>query len=261
MTLSVNGVQFGYDGREVLREIGFHLKKGQILGVFGVNGAGKSTLLKLLNRVLKPHRGTVFVDEKDVASLRRIELARIMGYVPQKYTEEALTVFDAVLLGRRPHIEWGPTARDFAVVEAVFKTMRLEGCALRRVTELSGGEVQKVVIARALAQEPDVLLLDEPTSSLDMKNQIEVMTLVKEVTAERGVAVVISLHDLNLALRFADLFLMLKNGLVHCFTDRASLTPDIIGYVYGVEVILAEVHGFPVVIPLARSNGDKGDRQ
>jgi iron complex transport system ATP-binding protein len=258
MTLSVEDVQFGYNGREILRDIAFRLEKGAILGVFGVNGAGKSTLLKLLNRVLKPRKGTVLIDEKDVASLKRIELARLMGYVPQKFTEEPLTVFDAVLLGRRPHIEWGPTAKDFEVVETVIRTMGLEKHALRRVTELSGGEAQKVVIARALAQEPDVLLLDEPTSSLDMKNQLEVMTLVKAVTSARGVAVVVSLHDLNLALRFADLFLMLKNGMVHCFTDRASLTPEIIGYVYGVEVILAEVRGFPVVIPVAQSQTEEG---
>lgn len=249
MILQVNGVEFSYNSHPVLRGLSFGVARGTILGVLGVNGAGKSTLLKCINKILAPTNGCVLVDDQDVAMMSRTDIAKRVGYVPQRHGEDQLTVFDTVLLGRRPYIEWNPTQRDFEIVERVLRLMRLEKLALRPVTQLSGGEVQKVVLARALSQEPDLLLLDEPTSNLDLKNQLEVMNLVKRAVTDHGLAAIISIHDLNLALRFADQFLLLKDGVIHTLSPREGLTSTVIREVYDVDVILGDMGGYPVVIP------------
>ncbi|GBC63611.1 ABC transporter ATP-binding protein [Desulfonema ishimotonii] len=250
MKLSVAGITFAYNSHPVIRDVSFSLEPGQVLGVLGVNGAGKSTLLKCLNKILHPSGGAVFLGGKDLLKMDGAEIARHMAYVPQKYGGEQLTVFDTVLLGRKPHIRWAATHRDYEVVETVLERMGLARFALRPVLALSGGEMQKVVMARALAQEPDVLLLDEPTSNLDLKNQFEVMGLVRQVVREQKLAAVVSIHDLNLALRFADRFLMVRDHTVFSLTDRESVTREMIRDVYGVEVLLTEVEGHRVVVPL-----------
>jgi iron complex transport system ATP-binding protein len=252
MILSVAGLEFRYNSRPVLDAVSFRLAPGQVMAVLGVNGAGKSTLLKCVNRVLRPINGSVFLDGQDVLRMRRTDVAKRIGYVPQKHGDEPMTVFEAVLLGRRPHIKWAVTEADYRVVANILGLMSLEEFALRPVGSLSGGETQKVVLARALAQEPDLLLLDEPTSNLDLKNQIEVMTLVSATVRKRGLSALIALHDLNLALRFADWYLLLKDGRVHALVDRSGITPDAVHEVYGVSVVLAEIEGYPVVVPLNR---------
>lgn len=252
MILSVSGIEFAYDSRPVLDGVTFELHKGQILGVLGVNGAGKSTLLKCLNGILQVRQGTVFLDDQDIRRLRGGAIARRVGYVPQRRGEESLTVYDAILLGRRPHIRWAATRRDLEVVEGVMNLMRLEPFALRPVNDLSGGEAQKVIIARALAQEPELLLLDEPLSNLDLGSQIEVMQLMKKAVRQRDLTAILSLHDVNTALRFADRFLLLKDGHVHAFATRETLSADLIEEVYGVRVLLREIQGYPVVVPWPR---------
>lgn len=250
MTISVAGLKFNYPHHPVLQDVSFHLKKGQVLAVLGINGAGKTTLLKCLNKILSPQKGSILVDGKDIRQMTRKEVAKILGYVPQRFAEESLSVFDAVLLGRKPYIRWGATDQDYQVVEKVLKLMHLEEIALRPLSELSGGEAQKVVIARALAQEPKLLLLDEPVSNLDLKNQIEVMSLIQQVVKNQEISAIMAIHDLNLALRFADLFLLLKNGKVHTLADAASITPQVIYEVYGVQVMLQKFNGYPIVIVL-----------
>jgi iron complex transport system ATP-binding protein len=250
MILSVNGIQFSYPSRPVLRGVSFQIERRQILAVLGVNGAGKSTLLKCLNRILRPEEGSVVLNGQDLLQMKRRDVAKRLGYVPQKNGVDSLTVFDSVLLGRKPYIGWAAAENDFQVVEKILRLMHLEELALRPVGELSGGEAQKVVIARALAQEPEILLLDEPISNLDLKNQLEVMDLIVRTVKDRGLSAILSIHDLNLALRFADLFLFLKNGRVHTFADRTAVTPAVIYEVYGVRVIFQEVQGFPVMIAL-----------
>jgi iron complex transport system ATP-binding protein len=250
MILEVQGIHFQYNSRAVLKEVSFHLERGQILGILGVNGAGKSTLLKCLNRILRPRMGAVFVDGKSVLKMKGGEIARQIGYVPQKYGEESLTVFDAVLLGRKPHIRWAASEKDLQIVDQILRLMDLADFALRPVNQLSGGETQKVMIARALAQEPDLLLLDEPLSNLDLKNQLEVMRLITRAVIHQGIAVIMSVHDLNLALRFADLFLLLKDGRVHMCGGKNDLTPEVIYEVYGVRTVVQECQGYPVVIAL-----------
>jgi iron complex transport system ATP-binding protein len=167
MNLKVRGIEFSYNHHPILDGVSFDIKPGEILGVLGVNGAGKSTLLKCINRILRPRAGSILLDDQDLRKMRSGEIARHFGYVPQKYTEESITVFDAVLLGRKPYIQWSASTNDLLIVEDMLRRLHLENLALRPVDRLSGGEYQKVVIARALAQEPEILLLDEPTSNLD----------------------------------------------------------------------------------------------
>ncbi len=250
MLISAAGIEFSYNSHPVLEDIGFQLNKGQILGILGVNGAGKSTLLKCLNKVLAPQKGSVILNHEEILKMKGREIAKRMAYMPQKYFEEPLTVFDAVLLGRKPHIRWSATDKDFQIVEEILAEMNLEPFALRPVSSLSGGEMQKVVIARALAQEPKVLLLDEPTSNLDIRNQFEVMTMIRKIVQERELSAVVSIHDLNLAFRFADRFLMMRHHKVYRFIDKKDASPEMIREVYGIDVSLAEIEGHPVVVPL-----------
>ncbi len=250
MILSVNDVSFGYNSRHVLQDVTFDLPRGEILAVLGINGAGKSTLLKCINRILRPSGGSVLVEGTDVLTLKGDAVARRIGYVPQRFSEHQVTVFDAVLLGRKPHIKWAATEKDMRIVERLLTSMGLEEHALRPISTLSGGEAQKVIIARALAQEPKVLLLDEPTSSLDLRNQLEVMDLVSSFVRAAGVSAVVAIHDLNLALRFADRFLLLKDGSIHTTGPQQALTPEIIEAVYGVHSLMRIVEGFPVIIPV-----------
>jgi iron complex transport system ATP-binding protein len=250
MILSLSGVRFAYNGRPVLQDLSFEVRAGEMLALLGVNGAGKSTLLKCVNRILKPARGTVLLNSQDVHHMNRTESARCFGYVPQHQEKEEITVFDAVLLGRKPHIKWAATRRDMEIVGQTLGDTGLAPLAMRPVSTLSGGEAQKVLIARALAQEPEVLLLDEPTSNLDVKNQIEVMGLLRDVTTRKHLLTIVSIHDLNLSLRFADRFLMLKDGAVHAAVDRTSLSADMIREVYEVEMVMGEVAGHPVAVPV-----------
>ena len=223
--LTIADVQFSYDGVAVLRDMHLELGQGRIMAVLGVNGAGKSTFLKCINKILRVKKGSIRLHDRDVLMINRRDIARHMGYVPQRYEEEDLSVFDAVLLGRTPHMNWKAEKRDLEVVERIIGQMALSHIAMRPVGTLSGGEIQKVVLARALAQEPDLLLLDEPTSNLDLKNQLEVMRLVRKAVRAQGLSAVICLHDINLAFRFADLFLMMKNGSVHALGGERPLRP------------------------------------
>ncbi len=253
MILSVEGIEFSYPSAPpVLNGVNFSMESGTVSAILGINGSGKSTLLKCTNRILRPAKGVVFLDETDLHELAQTQIAKHVGYVPQKCTDSRLTVFDTVLLGRKPYIKWAATKRDIEMAEHAVRMMKLEKFVLRPVSELSGGEMQKVIIARALAQEPDVLLLDEPTSNLDLKNQVEVMNLISEVARKKKVAVMISVHDLNLALRFADVFLLLKDGVIRECGGKESITPRIIREVYEVDVVLGEVGGYSVVIPVGQ---------
>ncbi len=249
MILDVSNVKFAYNGKEVLNEITFHLVRGEMIAVIGINGSGKTTLLKCLSGILTPTSGSVRFDGADTIRMDRQQRARRIGYVPQRYVEADITVYDAVLLGRRPHMRWSVTDRDLQVAEDVIRSLHLESLALRPLSNLSGGELQKVIIGRALAQEPELLLLDEPTSNLDLKNQIEVMNMLNVISRERRLSTIVAMHDINTALRFADRLLMLKDGHVHSLIPRADITENAIRQVLGVEAILGNVDGYHVIIP------------
>ena len=237
------------DARTVLQDVSFSLDNGQCGAVLGVNGAGKSTLLKCIDRILTPQSGRVLVDGKDVSALSGHELAREVAYVSQNARASDLPVFDAVLLGRRPYIRWDATAKDREMVLSLLERMKLTHLMMRPLSHLSGGEAQKVLLARALAQEPRVLLLDEPTSNLDPRNQHEVLQLVREIAKEQGLCVITVLHDLNLAIRYSDRFLMLKDAAVYASGGVECMQPETIEAVYHMHVHLVEHRGIPVIVP------------
>lgn len=247
--LSVEHLSFSYPcGREILRDVSFAVESGSFLAVLGNNGAGKSTLLKCLDRLLRPRSGAVLLDGADLLALSPGSLARRAAFVAQENTGAALTVYETVLLGRRPYLRWGVSAEDRRVTEQVLRRLDLEALAHRELDRLSGGERQKVLLGRALAQQPRLLLLDEPTSSLDLRNQYEVLDLVRRVCREEGITAVAVLHDLNQALRFCDRFLLLRSGAVHAAGDASVVTPAALLAVYGVEAQVTRAGGEPVVV-------------
>ena len=250
MILNVQGIRFYYPGRPVLEEASFTVEKGEILAILGTNGTGKTTLLKCINRILTPAAGTVWLGDAPVHALSRNALAQKMGYVEQQRSGSRATVFNTVLLGRKPYIRWDVTQHDMAIAGQALETLGLADYALRHLDELSGGELQKVIIARALAQQPDILLMDEPTSSLDLRNQLEVLALIRQISRERGIAAVVAMHDLNLALRFADRFILLKDKTIYAAGGAEVMTPENIEAVYAVPVTIAAHNGSRVVIPL-----------
>lgn len=250
--LEINNLEFSYrSSRKILEKIEFDVENGECVAILGNNGAGKSTMLKCLNKIIAPQKGTVAVNGTDLLQLSRLEIAKNTAYVAQKNEGSRITVYDAILLGRKPFIKLSPTKRDYEIVEGIIEKLNLEDMALRLIDELSGGELQKVMIARALAQEPKVLLLDEPTSSLDLKNQIEVLQLLQKITRENQIAVVIVIHDLNLALRYCDRFLFLKDSSVFCYGGMEVMTSENISEVYQVPVAVEHYQNQSIVIPLA----------
>jgi iron complex transport system ATP-binding protein len=250
MKLTVAGIDFAYNSHPVLSDVSFALEPGKILCVLGVNGSGKSTLLKCLNRILKPQCGSVLVQGENLLHMNRTHVAQRMGYVPQRYPETRQTVYELVLMGRRPHIRWSLLPSDYERVENVINQIGITHLSTRPASDLSGGELQKVVIARALAQSPEVLLLDEPTSNLDLKNQIEVMGLIRRIVETENLSAVIAIHDLNLAVHFADLFVFLKEHRVYAAVPKKDLTAETIGEVYGIDVVLKEFDGRTIVVPV-----------
>jgi iron complex transport system ATP-binding protein len=215
----------------------------------GPNGVGKSTLLKCMDLILKPTKGAVMVEGANLSKLSKQEIAQNIGYVSQRSDGSQMTVFDAVLLGRKPHIGLLAGERDYKIVDAALKRFDLEKMQLQKINEISGGELQKVCICRAVVQEPNILLLDEPTSSLDLHNQIEILKIIQSVTKGHQTATVLTMHDINLALRFADKFVFMKDGIIHDACDACDVTPEIIENIYNVKVSIEYFKGRPYVIP------------
>ncbi|MCD6510766.1 MAG: ABC transporter ATP-binding protein [Thermoprotei archaeon] len=251
MILRVAGVCFRYGSLPVLKDVTFEVNKGEVVCILGPNGSGKTTLLRCINRLLRPYKGSVLVNERDVISLKRGEIAKIFGYVPQiEENRFPLTVFEAVMLGRKPHMGWRPSKRDFKAVSDILRDLDLEGLAMRKVSELSGGEWRKVIMARALAQEPEVLLLDEPTNHLDLKHQVEVLSLVRTLAKKKGLCVIMAMHDINLALRFSDKVIVISEGRIVFSGKVSELSPSIVERVYGIKVeVLHDGNGIPIIIP------------
>ena len=260
MKLKIKDVEFSYGSVQVLRDVCIELSESEILGVVGPNGAGKSTLLRCIDRILKPQQGSILLDEREIKEMSRMELARKMGYIPQSSAQVfPATVFDTVLMGRRPHIGWRSNEKDMKKVLETLQMLNIKSFAMRDINELSGGQQQKVFIARALTQEPDVLLLDEPTSNLDIKHQLEVMDIIKNIVRERGIAAIMAIHDLNLASRYADRIIMMNGGEIFDAGDAAAvLTPENIKHVYDVEVEVPNHGGRPYIVPVRPVNSVEG---
>ena len=250
MILDVNGIVFDYKSTEVLKGIDFTVKKNEMLTILGPNGVGKTTLLKCINAILEPKQGSVMIDGLDLMQLDKLDVAKKLGYVPQRCETGRLTAFDAILLGRTPHIRWNISDKDLKMVDAIIKKLEMQHLSLKYIDEMSGGELQKVSIARAIVQESQVLLLDEPTSSLDLRNQLEILGILKEIVRGHNVSLIMTMHDLNTALRVSDSFLFLKDGTIHAAGGPEIVTPEVINEVYGVPVHIEQIRGTPVVIPL-----------
>ena len=249
MILSVDGLSFSYPSHPVLHDVSFTIDQNDCIAILGTNGTGKSTLLKCINRILKPKAGAVLINGKCSDDLSRLDIAKNIGYVSQYQSVTKVTVFDSVLLGRKPYIKWDASANDLDIVDNALKELGLSSYAMRFTDELSGGELQKVVIARALAQQPKLFLLDEPTSSLDIKNQLDTIAVIKEVAQKQNIAVIVTMHDINLALRFANKFILMKNGKIFATGGREIITAESIEAVYDVKAAVYEINGAMIMIP------------
>ncbi len=247
--LTVEHLSYRYrSGPQVLRDVGFSLEDGQFMAILGNNGVGKSTMLKCFNRILAPDSGSVQADGEELLRLPGREIAKRMAFVAQSVPATQMTVYDMVMLGRRPYMKWGFTEEDHKIVHEAMDQLGVSHLRGRFLSQLSGGERQKVMLARALAQQPKILLLDEPTSSLDIQNQYQVLRIVRDICHDQGITAIVVIHDLNLALRFCDRFLLLRQGQVYRWGGREILDRQALWEVYGVRAQVAEVNGQSIVL-------------
>ncbi len=251
--LAVENLVCGYprDGFR-LEHVEFMVARGEIVFLLGQIGSGKSTLLKCMLGLLKPLQGRILLEGRSVHGMSERERARRIGYVPQTLVPAELTVYDTVLLGRYPRLRGlGPSREDHAIVEDILEKLGLAPLAHKRLTQLSGGQLQKTAIARALAQQPRILLLDEPTSSLDPRSKIEVMNTIQSIAKREGRTAIVASHDLLLASRYADKILLLKSGRPIGYGEpERVLSRENIRRAYGLEVELIRVKDRLVVVPL-----------
>ena len=250
--LEVRNLSVSYGKHQVLANINVTAEKGEVLGIIGPNGSGKTTLAKTINRLLKPTSGEVLIDGKNVHHMKSVEIAKHIAVVSQVFSINfEFTVEDIVLMGRTPYIKSAETPEDLKIVEDAMEKTHTSFLKGRLVTQLSGGELQRVVIARALAQQPDILLLDEPTSHLDITNQIDILNLVKQ-ESRKGMTVIAVVHDLNLAAYYCDKICLIRDGKLMSYgTPDEVITSDNIHTVYNlpVEVITNEITNSLYVIP------------
>lgn len=248
--LAACGLGFSYRvGTPVLRNVSIELAPGSFTAILGVNGCGKSTLLSCLMGLRKPDAGRVLLDGVPMGGVKRRARAQKVALVAQHSHANRLTVYDSVLVGRHPLMQGAPTEADHAVVRETLERLGLSAYSLRYADELSGGEYQKMVLARAFVQQAETLLLDEPTNNLDPANQQEVMREVRREVDERGIAACAVMHDINLAIRYCDRFLFLKDGAVDAVGGRECITPERIKRIYGMDADIIEHGGRLVVIP------------
>jgi iron complex transport system ATP-binding protein len=254
--IEVRDVKVHYRSVKALDGVSISVRGGEVLSIIGPNGAGKSTLLRVINGVLKPHLGTVLIDKTPIRDLRPKDVAKRVGYVPQGLRATGmLTVYDFVMTGRRPYVSFAPTKEDEEEVYRALEAVGISELADRALEELSGGELQRAVIARALAGDPEIMLLDEPTGNLDLKYQAELLNLIRAMRS-RGLTIIMAMHDLTQAYRISDKVLMLKNGRAFAAgRPEDVLTPDNILNVYGVPVALIKECGAIVPLLGARSAG------
>ncbi len=252
--LELADVSLGYGSRQVVRQLSFRVMPGEMLGLIGPNGCGKTSIIKAMCRVI-PHTGAIFLDGKEISAMPRKELARLLGVVPQNPSlPETFTVFEVVLMGRNPHLGLlrYESRKDLDVAWWAMVETATDALAERRMGELSGGERQRVTVARVLAQEPEAVLLDEPTANLDISHQVEILGLIRDLCRQKSLAVLVALHDLNLAAQYCDRLLLISNGQLHAEgTPWQVITPENIKGVYGTEstVYPHPVNRLPVVLP------------
>jgi iron complex transport system ATP-binding protein len=239
MPLSIKNVCFSYcSEKQILNDVSLNIENGQLVTIVGPNGSGKTTLVKCMNKIHRPSNGCIVFDELDVMRARPRQIAKKIGYVPQSSNDTMSgSVIDYILLGRRQYLSWKIRSSDLAVIMDVMQKLDIVDLANVSFSELSGGQKQKVLVARALAQEPDIFLFDEPTSNLDIKNQLEIMDLAKNIVTELHKTVVMVVHDLNMAAHYSDRVALMSNGRIISYgPPRDILTAENIKQVYEVDV-------------------------
>ncbi|MBW9116966.1 ABC transporter ATP-binding protein [Rhizobium cauense] len=257
-TLTATALRAGYGETDILHGLDLAVPPGKITAIVGANACGKSTLLRAMSRLLAPRQGHVVLDGRSVHNTPSRELARTLGLLPQSpVAPEGITVADLVSRGRHPHqrlfSRW--TRKDDEAVDRALSATKTTELAERSVDELSGGQRQRVWIAMALAQETDILLLDEPTTFLDISHQVEVLDLLSDLNHSRATTVVMVLHDLNLAARYADFLVAMREGRIHvCGAPEDVLTEDNVLDVFGLEsrIITDPTSGRPIMLPIGR---------
>jgi iron complex transport system ATP-binding protein len=253
--IAVESLSLGYGPRQVVKDINFSLPAGQMTGLVGPNGSGKSTIIKALSRVMAPQSGRVLLDGRDIREISRRELACLLGVVPQiPLLPGSFTAFEVVLMGRNPHL--GLLRYEGRHdMEIAMESMRQTGTAHlaeRRIGELSGGEIQCVVIARVLTQQPRIILMDEPTANLDVGRQIEILDLMQGLCRREGLTVGVALHDLNLAVQYCSQMVLLSGGGIRASgTPQEVVSAENIQAAYGPGSVVHWLDGLPAVLPRA----------
>ena len=253
--LAIENITLDYGQQPVIEDLSFQLHSGELLGLVGPNGCGKTSIIKSLSRVLTPGSGRILLDGKELTVISRHELARIIGVVPQNpYLPETFTVFEVVILGRNPYLGMfgAETAHDMAIVWQAMEKTDITHLAKRRIGELSGGEKQRVTIARVLAQEPQVILMDEPTANLDISQQLDILDLITGMCGEKNIAGLIAIHDLNIAAQYCTRILMLKNGQMYAEgTPGEVITAENVRKVFDTETTIYPhpENNLPMVLP------------
>lgn len=248
--LKCEDLTFRYErsGDPVLRGASLELAQGQIGIVLGKNGSGKTTLFKNLLGIHKPKSGNITFEGEDLLKMSRRERARRIAYVPQDIQFGELSVLDCVLMGRISYFGLKASEKDYIAVEKILADMELSSFAQRNVAALSGGERQKVAIARAMAQEPKLMIFDEPTGNLDIANEQLIIREAKLLAKQKHISILSSLHDLNQALAFGDRFFFMKDGIVKYACDKSGITGQIIRDIYDIDVRITEIDGQTVIL-------------
>ena len=237
MQIKIDDIEFSYSSVPVLNDITLDIDGPGFVSILGPNGVGKSTLIHCINKILEPTSGSVMIDGKDVKEISIKELAKEIGYVP--YSANAsfpLTVVDTVMMGRHPHAKWNTLDHDLDVVYDTLRMLGISHLAMRQFNELSAGQHQKVMLARGLVQEPKILLLDEPTSNLDIRHQLDVTKMLKRLSVEKGILIIMISHDINIAAKYADQVILMFQGKVYDVGAPTDvITESNLKTVYGVE--------------------------
>jgi iron complex transport system ATP-binding protein len=231
----VKNLSFSIGKKEILKSIDLELKSSGVYTILGANGAGKSTLVKLLSGLKKPSSGSIKLDDSDINSIPTSTLSSTLSYMPQSLVPPSLSVEETLLVGLNPYIKLLPSKDVRERVEEAMVEFGLEGLRKRDISSLSGGELQKVLLAKALIKKPKILFLDEPISHLDPKNQIDSLGFIKKYVEENGIFAVVVLHDINMALRFSDSIIGLKDGELEFFKDKELVEKIELDNTYGID--------------------------